>query len=145
MSGNNKRYEVEVDRRFDRERATEFFSGYGQALTTGDLEAIARCYSYPCLVVTDVASLAISSPEQVMAAFADTDAPLATASSTRAVAGVRSIESPGEHLAWVTVRWSYRTDRDDELYSDAYRYLLRESDDDVEICTVTPVPRNWEY
>jgi hypothetical protein len=121
----------------ERDRAERFFDGYGDALTRNNLEAIARCYAYPSIVITDTASRAITSPDQVMDAFRDDEG---TGDAVQAVATVGSIESISSNVAWVTVSWSYRDDFDEEQRSDAYRYLLRNLDSAVEICTVTPVP-----
>jgi hypothetical protein len=118
-------------------QAEQFFDGYGNALTEGNLEEIARCYAYPSLVITDTASRAITSREEVMEAFREDDD---STDSTQAVATVASIESISSNVAWVTVSWSYRDEFDAEQRSDAYRYLLRNLDSAVEICTVTPVP-----
>jgi len=124
-------------------RAENFFEEYSAALSSGDLEAIARCYSYPSLVVTETASRTISTPEEVIDAFNESDEPESTRGLTQAIATVQSIESPVSNVAWVTVRWSYRDELDEEHYADAYRYLVRERESAIEICTVTPVPTDW--
>jgi hypothetical protein len=121
----------------------EFFERYGTALTAGDLEGIALCYSYPSLVVTDTASRSLSSPEEVIAAFGGADEMDEAVGLTRAVAGIQKIEGPVGGVVWVTVRWSYRDCSDEERFADAYRYLLREVESTIEICTVTPVPVDW--
>ena len=124
-------------------RAKDFFDEYSAALSSGNLEAIARCFAYPSIVVTDTASRTISSPEEVINAFSDTDEPESTRGLTQAVATIQSIESPECNVAWVTVHWSYRDELDEEHHADAYRYLVREVESSFEICTVTPVPTDW--
>lgn len=124
-------------------RAEQFFDQYSDALSDGDLEAIARCYAYPSIVVTETASRTISSPQEVIDAFATTDSDDAASGLTRVVATVQSIDGPSSSVAWVTVRWSYRDDGGAEQRSDAYRYLVRAVESVVEICTVTPVPEEW--
>jgi len=124
-------------------RAADFFDQYSAALSSGNLEAIARCFSYPSLVVTDTASRTISTPEEVIDAFTCTDEPESTRGLTQAIASIQSIESPVGNVAWVTVRWSYRDELDEEQHADAYRYLVRELESSIEICTVTPVPTDW--
>jgi len=124
-------------------RAKVFFDEYSNALSSGNLEAIARCFAYPSLVVTDTASRTITTPQEVIDAFAETDEPESTRGLTQAIATIQSIESPVGNVAWVTVRWSYRDDLDEEHYADAYRYLVRELESSMEICTVTPVPTDW--
>lgn len=126
-------------------RAEEFFDYYGGALSRGDLDAIARCYSYPSLVVTATTSRVINTPEEVMAAFAGSDGPRELHGITRAVASVQSIESPPGNVAWVTVRWSYRDELDEERFADAYSYLLREIESTIGICAMTPVPVDWAH
>jgi ketosteroid isomerase-like protein len=125
---------------FERLRAERFFESYGAALSGGDLEALARCYSYPSIVVTADDSLVIDTPKQVMSAFrSNSEADAAVTASAQ----VRAVESPAGSLAWVTVRWSYRSRDGAELSADAYRYLLRDAAGEVRICTVTPVPTDW--
>jgi len=128
---------------FAQRRAEVFFDDYSVALSRGDLEAIARCYAYPSLVVTDTASRTITTPEDVIDAFTESDEPESTRGLTQAIATIQSIESPVDNVAWVTVRWSYRDEADQEHHADAYRYLVRELESSVEICTVTPVPTDW--
>lgn len=124
-------------------RAKDFFDQYSAALTSGNLEAIARCFSYPSIVVTDCASRTISTPEEVIDAFKVSDEPESTRGLTQAVPTIQSIESPESNVAWVTVRWSYRDELNEEQFADAYRYLVRELESSIEICTVTPVPADW--
>ena len=124
-------------------RAKDFFDEYSAALSSGNLEAIARCYSYPSIVVTDTASRTISTPQEVIDAFTGSDESSSTRGLTQAIATIQSIESPVSNVAWVTVRWSYRDELDEEHYADAYRYLVRELESSIEICTVTPVPTYW--
>jgi len=124
-------------------RAKDFFDQYSAALSSGNLEAIARCFSYPSIVVTDSASRTISTPEEVIDAFTVSDEPDSTRGLTQAIATIQSIESPVSNVAWVTVRWSYRDDLNEEQFADAYRYLVRELESSIEICTVTPVPADW--
>ena len=124
----------------DPRRVERFFAEYAAALSDGDLDTLARCYAYPSIVVTGDDSLVIDTPRQVVAAFrndAPADDPLT------ATARVRSIESPAENLAWVTVRWSYGVRGGAERSADAYRYLVRDAAGEVRICTVTPVPSDW--
>ena len=121
-------------------RVDQFFALYAAALTDGDLDTLARCYAYPSIVVTGDDSLVIDTPKQVMSAFRnDSAADDALIASAR----VRSIESPAENLAWVTVRWSYGSREGAERSADAYRYLVRDAAGEVRICTVTPVPSDW--
>jgi len=127
----------------EQERAEAFFERYGSALTTGDLDAIALCYSYPSLVVTDTASRSLACPEEVIAAFGGADEMDEAVGLTHAVASIQTIDSPASGIAWVTVRWSYRDCSDEEKFADAYRYLLREVESTLAICTVTPVPVDW--
>lgn len=123
-------------------RAEEFLDVYTDALNSGDLPAIASCYAYPSMVVTDTGSVVVASPEDIMAAFAAEGQEHAELTS---VAELRSLESPTQNLAWITVRWSYRDSGGGEVSADSYRYLLRDTAGAVRICTITPVPREWSH
>jgi hypothetical protein len=46
-----------------------FLDRYANALVSGDLPGIAACYALPALVAGDAASIPISDPAQVEAAF----------------------------------------------------------------------------
>lgn len=127
---------------FAHRRAEEFFASYAAALTSGNLDLIAGSYEYPCLIVAPEATRLIASYDEVVAAFA-TMSPHAEGQTV--AAELRSLETPGQRLAWVTVRWSYRDSSGSEISADAYRYLLRDSDGRVRICTLTPVPREWSH
>jgi len=126
-----------------RRRVHDFFDQFGTALSRGDVDAIARCFSYPSLVVTDTASRVISTPHDVVDAFARSDEPESTRGLARVRASIESLERPSIAVAWVTVRWSYRDELDRERHADAYRYLVRALESSIEICTVTPVPTDW--
>jgi ketosteroid isomerase-like protein len=47
-----------------------FLDRYADALARGDLPGIAACYAVPALVVGDGATIPVSEPAQVQAAFA---------------------------------------------------------------------------
>jgi len=127
---------------FAQSRAEQFFDLYAAALTGGDLDTLAQCYSYPSIVVTDDDSLVIDTPKQVVAAFAGARA---TDAATAATATISALESPSVSLAWVTVQWSYSTPDGAPVSADAYRYLLRDAAGEVRICSVTPVPAHWSH
>ena len=124
----------------DPDRVARFFERYAAALSGNDLDTLAACYAYPSIVVTADDSMVIDTPRQVLAAFkVERRADEVVTASAR----LRSFESPGGSLAWVTLRWSYTALGGAEVSSDAYRYLVRETAGEVRICTVTPVPTDW--
>src|SRR6266508_1650766 len=84
-----------------------FLDRYADALTAGDLPGIAACYALPALVVGDAASIPVSEPGQVEAAFAGA----ADAYRAQGLVGLRpelrALDRLIGALTLVEVRWAY--------------------------------------
>lgn len=114
----------------------DFFDVYGRALSEGDLDGIAACYSYPAYVAGDAQSMAIDAPNEVKDAFSGAAEQYHRQGLVRAVPQVRAAETLTDSLVWADVRWSY-TDREGaEQDSSNFRYVLRVTAESVRICVV---------
>jgi ketosteroid isomerase-like protein len=105
-----------------------FLDRYAEALASGDLPGIAACYALPALVVGDGASIPVSEPAQVEAAFAGA----AEAYRAQGLVGlrpqVRAVDPLTGALTLVDVGWAYLDEAGRERRHTSYRYLLRRSD-----------------
>lgn len=105
-----------------------FLDRYAEALADGDLPGIAACYALPALVVGDVATIPVSEPAQVEAAFAGA----ADAYRAQGIVGLRpklrAVDPLTGALTLVDVGWAYLDEAGRERQRTSYRYLLRRAD-----------------
>jgi ketosteroid isomerase-like protein len=105
-----------------------FLDRYADALAGGDLPGIAACYALPALVVGDGATIPVSEPAQVEAAFGGA----ADAYRAQGLVGlrpqVRAIEPLTGSLTLVDVRWAYLDEAGTARQHTSYRYLLRRAE-----------------
>jgi hypothetical protein len=105
-----------------------FLDRYANALVDGDLPGIAVCYALPALVVGDGATIPISDPAQVEAAFGGA----ADAYRAQGLVGIRpelrAVDPLTATLILIDVRWAYVDEAGRERQHTSYRYLLRRSD-----------------
>ena len=108
--------------------AAAFLDRYAEALASGDLPGIAACYALPALVVGDAATIPVSEPAQVEAAFAGA----ADAYQAQGVVSLRqelrSVDPLTGGLTLVDVRWAYLDEAGQARRHTSYRYLLRRTD-----------------
>jgi ketosteroid isomerase-like protein len=105
-----------------------FLDRYADALARGDLPAVAACYALPGLVVGDGATVPVSEPAQVEAAFAGA----AEAYRAQGLVGLRpqlrAVDRLTGALTLVDVGWAYLDEAGRERQHTSYRYLLRRAD-----------------
>src|SRR5215212_4552879 len=104
-----------------------FLDRYADALAAGDLPGIAACYAVPALVVGDAATLPVTEPAQVEAAFAGA----ADAYRAQGLVGIRpelrGVDRLTPNLLLADVRWAYLDQGGEAWRHSRYRYLLRRS------------------
>jgi hypothetical protein len=105
-----------------------FLDGYANALVSGDLPGIAACYALPALVVGDGATVPISDPAQVEAAFGGAADAYRAQGLVDARPEPRAVDPLTAALILVEVRWAYLDEAGHERRHSSYRYLLRRSD-----------------
>jgi hypothetical protein len=122
---------------------TAFLDRYADALATGDLPGIAACYAVPALVVGDAATIPVTEPVQVEAAFAGA----ADAYRAQGLVGIRpelrAVDPLTATLTLVDVGWAYLDEAGADRRHTSYRYLLRRADGGLGIQVVvdiTPQP-----
>jgi ketosteroid isomerase-like protein len=105
-----------------------FLDRYAAALTAGDLPGIAACYVVPALVVGDAATIPVSEPAQVEAAFAGAAEAYRAQGLVAARPELRAVDPLTATLTLVDVRWAYVDEAGAARQHTTYRYLLRRSD-----------------
>ena len=105
-----------------------FLDRYADALARGDLPAVAACYALPALVVGDAATIPVSEPAQVEAAFAGAAEAYRAQGLVRLQPELRAVDRLTGALTLVDVGWAYLDDAGRELLHSSYRYLLRRAD-----------------
>lgn len=105
-----------------------FLARYGDALTAGDLHAIADCYAVPALVLSDAGSIPVAAHEEIEAAF-DGAAERYRAQGLVAVRPTLvASEALSERLVSVDVLWDYLDEQGRSAQQNSYRYVLRVDD-----------------
>jgi ketosteroid isomerase-like protein len=105
-----------------------FLDRYANALVNGDLPGIAACYALPALVVGDGATIPISDPAQVEAAFGGAADAYRAQGLVDARPEMRAVDPLTAALTLIDVRWAYLDEAGHERRHSSYRYLLRRSD-----------------
>ena len=118
-----------------------FLDRYADALAAGDLPGIAACYAVPALVVGDAATIPVTEPAQVEAAFAGA----ANAYRAQGLVGIRpelrAVDPLTDSLTLVDVGWSYLDGGGAARQHTSYRYLLRRADGGLGIQVVVDTTR----
>jgi ketosteroid isomerase-like protein len=105
-----------------------FLDRYADALGRGDLPGIAACYALPALVVGDAATIPVSEPGQVEAAFAGAADAYRAQGLVGLRAELRAVAPLTGALTTVDVRWAYLDEAGTARQHTSYRYLLRRDD-----------------
>jgi|SRR5215208_2330770 ketosteroid isomerase-like protein len=105
-----------------------FLDRYANALVSGDLPGIAACYALPALVAGDGASIPISDPAQVEAAFGGAADAYRAQGLVDARPELRAVDPLTPALTLIDVRWAYLDESGNERHHSSYRYLLRRSE-----------------
>ncbi|QUH02834.1 hypothetical protein HUO13_20265 [Saccharopolyspora erythraea] len=125
--------------RIDLDMLTDFFADYGQALSDGDAATIAGCYRVPALVLSDAGSVAISAAEEIEAYFDGHAEQHRARGLVTAQPSVRGHWPLTGQLVTVDVVWSYLDAEGTTRQREAYRYLLRVTEDEGPLIQVVVV------
>jgi hypothetical protein len=117
-----------------------FFTAYGHALATGDLETIAERYVLPALVLSDAGSIPLGTPEQIAAAADAAARHYADQGIAAIQPRLTRLDPISATLTEVDVTWLYQTASGKTLFEERYRYLLREVDGEPLIQVVVSRP-----
>ncbi|MFD8559861.1 hypothetical protein ACWDOR_45495 [Streptosporangium canum] len=120
----------------------DFLSRYAGALVAGDLDAVAACYGYPSLILSDEGVLAVGGEGDVKAAFAGAAERYRDQGLTEARPVIGETTRITERLVDVEVRWEYLDAEGAARAGEHYRYTLRGAGTggDLAIHVVVPIP-----
>jgi hypothetical protein len=120
----------------DLAQLTDFFNRYGNALTSGDVTAIANCYALPGMVVADAYSFTFTSPAAVALSFLGAAPTYDEQQIVAAHAQLLDVQPLSAVLSLVAVEWEYLDSRGNAVPGERYSYLLRVGPDGPRITTV---------
>jgi hypothetical protein len=110
---------------------------FAHAFTSGDGPGAAACWDVPALVISDDASKAVATLEEVGAFFGGAKDQYNQQGVTGTRADVQCIEWHTGKLAAVTVQWPYLDGQGRELKrSESSTYIVRVKGDEAKICAV---------
>lgn len=115
---------------------SEFFDRYGDALTSGDVMAVARCYALPGMVVADAYSFTFTSPAAVALSFLGAAPAYQEQRIVAAHAQLLDVQRISTRLSMVAVLWEYLDSSGNAVPGESFRYLLRADPDGPRITTV---------
>lgn len=102
-----------------------FLEGYGQALSTGDLAGVARCWDVPALVLSDEGALAVSDRGEIERFFAQATAWYQAQGWVSTRPELERVERLSATLTAVEVRWPTLDAAGTEQFSERSYYLLQ--------------------
>jgi hypothetical protein len=102
---------------------------YGQALSTGDTQAILSCWEVPALVLSDQGAIAITDPAQIEAFFSQAASAYQAQGLLSTRPEVERIEMLTETIAAVDVRWPAFDSSGKEMSSERSHYIVQPGKD----------------
>jgi hypothetical protein len=110
------------------ERVLEFLSRYGEALGSGDVDTIARCWEVPALVLTDEGARAVGAEAEIETFFRGAVAWYRAQGGVAAEARAIESEPIGDRLLSVDVTWAALDARGVVTATEHSLYILRLDD-----------------
>ena len=106
-----------------------FLERYGQALRTGDLAEIVRCWEVPALVLADEGAVPVSASDEIERFFEQAVGEHHAQGLVATRPQLERAEILTDRLAAVDVRWSSFDAAGAECSSERSYYILRRGDD----------------
>ena len=113
----------------DETRIREFLESFGKALTSGDVEGIAKCWEVPALVLSDEGSVAVSAVSQVATFFAGAVEWYRSEGLVATRPVLERVERLSEKLSAVDVRWLAFDVEGKEKAAEYSHYILHLGED----------------
>jgi hypothetical protein len=101
----------------------------GKSLSDGDLEAVARHFDYPALVLADAGSTAIADGTELQKMFAQAVEHYRSGGIARTHPEIERFDALSEKSAAVDVRWPAFDAKGDEKSSEQSHYVVTLADD----------------
>ena len=109
----------------DDDKIIRFLEGYGGALSTGDLPVISRSWAVPALVLSDQGAMAVTSPTEIEAFFAQGIEYYRAQGLVSTRPELEHVEMLSETLITVDVRWPAYDSSGKEKASERSHYILQ--------------------
>ena len=109
----------------DDEKILRFLEGYGAALSAGDLPVVSRSWAVPALVLSDQGAMAVTSPTEIEAFFAQGIEYYRSQGLVSTRPELEHVELLSETLITVDVRWPAYDSSGKEKASERSHYILQ--------------------
>lgn len=113
----------------DQDAIKEFLEAYGQALSTGDLAGIVRCWAVPALVLSDQGVRLVLAATEIEEFFGQAVAWYHAQGMAETRPDQVRVEALGERLCSVDVTWASLDGAGAERSRESSRYILLLSED----------------
>lgn len=113
----------------NEDQIRRFLESYGQALSDGNLAAIANCWEVPALVLSDQGVIAVSAAGEIEQFFGQASEWYLSQGLVITKPELERVETLSDRLASVDVRWPSFDQAGAEKYSERSHYILRLGDD----------------
>jgi hypothetical protein len=113
----------------DEAEIKAFLERYGQAISTGDLSTLVKCWTVPALVLSDQGTIAVSDLSDVERFFSQAVEAYHAQGLMSTRPDVQRIEPLSETLTAVDVRWPSFDAAGAEQASERSHYILSRGDD----------------
>jgi len=112
-----------------REKIVQLLERYGQALSSGDIQAVVMCWAIPALVLADQGAMAVTEAGQVEAFFGQAIEVYRAQGIMTTRPELERVEMLTERLAAVDVRWPSFDASGREQASERSHYIVHLGDD----------------
>lgn len=112
-----------------RERIVQLLERYGQALSSGDIKAVVKCWAIPALVLADQGAMTVTEAGQVEAFFEQSIEVYRAQRIMSTRPELERVEMLTERLAAVDVRWPSFDASGREQASERSHYIVHLGDD----------------
>jgi hypothetical protein len=108
----------------------QFLEHYGAVLSAGNLAQVVACWEVPAFVLADDGAIPVAAEREVLQFFSGAVQAYRSQGLVSTRPELLRLESLGQRVAAVDVRWSARDAAGQEQTSERSRYLLRRGDDE---------------
>jgi hypothetical protein len=113
----------------DRAKVQDYLDRFGEAITSGDVSAIAALWETPAFVIDDRAAIPVASIGEVEKFFAGAKDQYNAQGITKTKAEILDLDWISDNLVVVRVRWPYQNDAGKTLGAESSSYTLKRSGD----------------
>jgi hypothetical protein len=109
----------------DSDRIKQFLENLGRALSAGDLAGVSHCFEVPAVFLSDDGATILADADQLKTLFAQATQWYRARGLVSTKPEVERVDTLGEKLAAVDVRWPAFDASGKECFSERSHYILR--------------------